>query len=176
MIPQPTGRLVDLADRGEPGVALVVARTLPVSTADAWAFVTEPERTAAWFGPWTGEARAGAEIDIVLAAEEGAPTTRVTIAECEPGRRVRLLADDEHGSWDLSLEVAEAEAGVDAPRAATVTLIHRLDDVSGVGDIGPGWEFYLDRLAAAVDGSASLPFDAYYPAQREHYVGLAAAR
>ena len=37
--------------------------------------------------------------------------------------------------------------------------------------VGPGWEYYLDRLVAAESGGdpASLDFDDYYPSQSEHY-------
>jgi hypothetical protein len=38
--------------------------------------------------------------------------------------------------------------------------------------VGPGWEYYLDRLVAAETGGdvAAIDFDRdYYPAMQEHY-------
>ena len=37
--------------------------------------------------------------------------------------------------------------------------------------VGPGWEYYLDRLVAAETGAdvAAIDFDDYYPAQSDHY-------
>jgi hypothetical protein len=38
-----------------------------------------------------------------------------------------------------------------------------------VGSFGPGWEFYLDALAASRDGAAVPDFNDYYPAQKEYF-------
>lgn len=37
--------------------------------------------------------------------------------------------------------------------------------------MGPGWEYYLDRLAASLDGRdvTTVVWEAYWPHQREHY-------
>jgi hypothetical protein len=41
-----------------------------------------------------------------------------------------------------------------------------------VGEIGPGWEYYLDNLVAS-RGDGPLPtFDTYYPAQKAYFMGL----
>ena len=48
----PSGRLVQSAD----GNAVVVSRTFRAPIEDVWASVTEPDRTARWFGTWTGDA------------------------------------------------------------------------------------------------------------------------
>jgi hypothetical protein len=38
------------------------------------------------------------------------------------------------------------------------------------GEIGPGWEYYLDMLVAARDGSPEPDFDAYFPAMKPYFV------
>ena len=37
--------------------------------------------------------------------------------------------------------------------------------------VGPGWEYYLDRLVAAETGGdvGSIVWDDYYPGQADHY-------
>lgn len=45
-----------------------------------------------------------------------------------------------------------------------------LSDRKLAGDVGPGWEYYLDMLVAAREGEALPSFDDYYPAQRAHYL------
>ena len=45
-------------------------------------------------------------------------------------------------------------------------------DHDDVPSVGPGWEYYLDRLVAAETGGdpATVDFDRdYYPAMAEHY-------
>ena len=55
----PSGQLVQTAD----GNALVVSRTFRAPIEDVWASVTEPERTARWFGTWKGDAAPGRMIN-----------------------------------------------------------------------------------------------------------------
>lgn len=52
--------------------------------------------------------------------------------------------------------------------------MHHLDDGVDVGSVGPGWEYYLDMLAASRDGSAVPDFGDYFPAQQAYYQGLEA--
>jgi hypothetical protein len=38
--------------------------------------------------------------------------------------------------------------------------------------VGPGWEYYLDSLAASREGQPLPTLDAYYPAQKAHFTSL----
>ncbi|MEO3888984.1 hypothetical protein [Nonomuraea sp. B5E05] len=40
------------------------------------------------------------------------------------------------------------------------------------GDVGPGWEYYLDMLVASRDGSPTPDFHDYHPAMQAYYRGL----
>ena len=51
------------------------------------------------------------------------------------------------GQWHLELDLVEA-AGV-----TTLTFAQRLHDPALARDVGPGWEYYLDRLVAAQAGA-----------------------
>jgi len=44
-----------------------------------------------------------------------------------------------------------------------------LTGTEGVGEVGPGWEYYLDALVASRDGQPAPDFDDYYPAMKEHF-------
>src|SRR5207248_7842997 len=65
MSPTPTGRLF--------GNDLVLTRTFHAPVADVWASLTDPERTARWFGPWKGDAAPGRTIQVQMAHEESQP-------------------------------------------------------------------------------------------------------
>ena len=78
MSPTPTG---EVRHTGE-GRDLVLVRELPGSIADAWASLTESERTGRWFASWTGDGRVGGAITLTLVAEEGSPTAEATIEAC----------------------------------------------------------------------------------------------
>ncbi|GIJ43994.1 hypothetical protein Val02_08800 [Virgisporangium aliadipatigenens] len=155
MNPTPTGRLL--------GKDLVLTRTFRASVDDVWASVTEPERTARWYGPWRGEAGPGREIEIQMIHEEGQPWTRMTIDACEPPRRLALSAVNDWGSWHLELELSERDG------VTELTFTHHLTDTDAVGDFGAGWEFYLDALVHAREGRPMPSFDDYYPAMKEHF-------
>jgi uncharacterized protein YndB with AHSA1/START domain len=163
MSPVPTGRLF----RTDTGSDLVLTRTFRASAEDVWASLTEPERTARWFGPWEGEAAPGASIKVRLMFEEGTPSMDMRIDACEPPRRLALSAVDEAGTWRTELLLSDVEGGT------RLRFVHHLDTTEGIGDVGPGWEFYLDLLVAARDGAPPVQFGDYYPALKPYYDGLA---
>jgi uncharacterized protein YndB with AHSA1/START domain len=155
MSPTPTGRLF--------GNDLVLTRTFRAPVADVWASLTDPDRTARWYGPWKGDAAPGQTIQVQMVHEEGEPWMDMTIDACEAPHRLALSADNEYGSWHLDLTLAET-AGV-----TELVFTQHLTDTDGVGDLGPGWEYYLDALVAARDGRPMPSFDDYYPAQKDHF-------
>lgn len=157
--PRPTGRLVE----GPEGIDLVVTRILPGSVRDTWASITEPERTARWVGRWEGTGAPGETIRLQMGFEEDSPWTDVKIIECEAPHRLRVLTISDHGSWDLSLELSAA-----GERSELRLVQHRVAP-SEVGEIGPGWEYYLDQLVASTTGSPLPNWDHYYPGQREYF-------
>jgi len=155
MSPTPTGRLF--------GNDLVLTRTFRAPAADVWASLTDPERTARWFGPWKGDAAPGATIQVQLMQEESQPWMDFRIDACEPPRRLAISAVDDHGSWHLDLVLTE-DGDVTELR-----FTQHLTDTAGVGEIGPGWEFYLDALVAAREGRALPRFEDYHPSMKEHF-------
>ena len=160
----PTGRLSTTPD----GTDLTLTRTFRALAEDVWASLTEPERTARWYGTWTGEATPGATIKVQMGYEEGTPWTDMRIEACEPGRRLSLSSVDDNGAWHLELLLSwSAETGTTELR-----FVHHLPSPDGVGEIGPGWEYYLDMLAASRSGAATPTFDDYYPAMKPYYDAL----
>jgi uncharacterized protein YndB with AHSA1/START domain len=146
----------------------VLTRTFRAPIDDVWASVTESERTARWFGSWTGEPGPGRTIHVTMGFEEGAEAQAMTIAACEAPRHLALRSESEYGIWHLELHLAEA-AGVTELR-----FTQHLDDKLNVGDVGPGWEYYLDNLVASREGRPPVDFKDYYPAQKAYYEEQAA--
>lgn len=163
MTPTPTGRLLGTAE----GTDLVLSRTLRASLDDVWASVTESERTARWFGPWEGEAAPGKTIKVQMAYEEQAPWCDLRIDACEPPRHLAVSLIDAAGTWRMELHLSEADG------ATSLRLVHHLDRDAPLGEIGPGWEYYLDMLLAARERATPPDFDDYYPAQKAYFEGLA---
>ncbi len=159
MSPQPTGRVVSTTD----GRDLVLTRTFEADIDDVWASITEPERTARWFAAWSGEPEVGATIRYRLTFEEGAEEADMRIDACEPPRLLAVSASDDYGSWRL-----EARLSQTGP-TTTLEFVQHLDDSADVGSIGPGWEYYLDMLAAVRDGRPQPVFNDYFPAQQQYY-------
>jgi uncharacterized protein YndB with AHSA1/START domain len=153
--PTPTGRLF--------GDDLVLTRTFRAPIDDVWASLTEPERTARWFGPWKGDATPGNAVQVQMSLEEGAPWMDLTIEACEPPRRLALSAVDDYGSWHLDLTLTESDG------VTELRFTHHLTGSENVGEVGPGWEFYLDALVASREGRPLPDFNDYFPAQRAHF-------
>ncbi|MFF5173378.1 SRPBCC domain-containing protein [Micromonospora sp. NPDC000089] len=85
------------------------------------------------------------------------------IVACEPPYRLALTAGDEQGAWHLDLVLTETADGT------RLRFTQHLAGLDGVGEIGPGWEYYLDRLLAAREGQPAPDFADYYPSMKEHF-------
>jgi uncharacterized protein YndB with AHSA1/START domain len=159
--PVPNGRIV----RGPDGLDLVVTRTLPGSMQDAWASITEPERTARWVGRWEGTGAPGETIRVQMGFEDDSPWVEATITECEAPHRLRVRTLSGEGSWDLSFELTGSGD------RSHLRFVHHGVIGGEVGDVGPGWEYYLDQLVAtSIDPDASLPsWGDYFPTQQEYF-------
>ncbi|MCA2219174.1 SRPBCC family protein [Jidongwangia harbinensis] len=158
----PTGRLFTTAT----GTDLVLHRSFRAPAEDVWASITEPDRTARWFGPWEGDAGPGRTIKVRMAYEEQEPWLDVRIDACEPPTRLALSTVDESGTWHLELLVSGSDGGTE------LRFVQHLESDAGIGEIGPGWEYYLDLLVAARDGTPRPSFDDYYPAMKPYFEGL----
>jgi uncharacterized protein YndB with AHSA1/START domain len=158
------GRLV----RTPEGRDLVIVRTFRAPIEDVWASITESERTARWWGPWTGEPGAGRTIRYTMAFEAEGPASEMLIEACEPPRHLAVRAINDYGDWRLEAHLSESD-GVTEMR-----FTQHLDDKTNIGDVGPGWEYYLDNLVASRTGDKMPDFNDYYPSQKQYYLDLAA--
>lgn len=148
---------------------VVYTRTFRAPIEDVWAAVTEPARLERWVGTWSGDPADG-QVDFRMTAEgEDAPVEVHRILVCEPPRRLvtRTSAPDagSGGDWQLELDLEERDG------VTTLTFAQAMSDPETAQSVGPGWDYYLDRLVAAEAGGdvAAIDFEDYYPAQSEHY-------
>jgi len=171
---EPTGR----RETRSFGKAVVFDRRLPVGIDDAWAAFADPDRLQRWIGVWEGDPRSGTVVFRMTAESADAPEESVQIQECTPAKRLRLRigvlerpdqADQPEQHWDYEIDFAESGG------ATTVTFAASANGIYPVSDTAPGWEYYLDRLAADYGGTdvARIDFSRdYYPAMCEHYRAL----
>lgn len=158
----PNGRL----EPTTAGYDLKITRTLPLASFHAWQYITEPQFTERWIGRWEGTGAVGQTVRLMLRFEEEQPGADLEILECEPPRRLRVKTTEDNAAWDLAIDLADADGHSD--------LLFTMYDVDpdAIGEIGPGWEYYLDQLDAAISGDTLPNFDDYYPAQRSYYENL----
>jgi uncharacterized protein YndB with AHSA1/START domain len=155
MSKQPTGHL-----RGND---LILTRSFKAPIQDVWESVTKSERTERWFGKWEGDAKPGNTIRIMMMFEQGAAWKDAMINTCEAPHHLELTTTGRYGSH-LELKLREANG------VTELEFTHHLSDRSGVGDYGPGWEYYLDNLVASRDGAALPKFEDYHPSQKPYYL------
>jgi uncharacterized protein YndB with AHSA1/START domain len=129
----------------------------PASAEDVWASLTEPDRTARWFGPWEADAAPGRTIKVQMVFEDQAPWGKLHIEACDPPQRPAVSMADESGTWRMELLVREANGSTE------LRLVHHLDTEDQLGEVGPGWKYYLDLLAATRHSSPKPDFDDYLP-------------
>lgn len=129
--------------RDDHGLRLEFVRTFVASIEQVWRAVTDPDELAAWIGTWRGDPEAGA---VEFRMNEGGDYSPVRIVECTPPRRLVLEMLSADGPWPLSVELTHADD------TTTMVFVHRLAEPYDASGVGPGWQFYLDRLDARVAG------------------------
>lgn len=155
----PTGRIIST----DAGRDLVLTRTFRAPIDDVWASITESERTARWFASWTGDAAPGHTIRCRLTLEDGAPESDMLIEACDPPRHLAVSTTDDYGTWRLEAHLTEHD-GITEMR-----FVHHIDPSANAGEVGPGWEYYLDMLVASRDETEHPVFDDYFPSMKGYY-------
>jgi len=150
--------------------SVVVDRTFRAPIESVWAAVTESDRLERWVGTWSGDPASGSVLFRMNAQGDDILPETFTIETCDPPHRIALTSnvEGEQTVWHFLLELTE-DAGT-----TTLSFSQSVPDAEMAAGVGPGWEYYLDRLVAAETGTdvAALDFGAYYPAQADHYRGL----
>ena len=88
------------------------------------------------------------------------------IRECDEPRRLAVTSRVGQQRWYLDVDLSEADG------VTTLAFSQPDVDPEDALSVGPGWEFYLDRLVAAETGGdlASIDFERdYYPAMADYY-------
>ncbi|MGO1225610.1 MULTISPECIES: hypothetical protein [unclassified Brachybacterium] len=166
------------------GPDLVLTRTVAAPAARIWEHLNRSELLGTWFGTFTGDPASGS-VMVAMTADPGeASASEYTIHACEPGRLLTVSSSMEEGTWRLSLELADADTGVgpgadDADGAGSgmtrLALRHHDVPLEMLQYVGPGWEWYLDRLLGAVTGG-TIPgmdvWDSEYMSLGEAYAAL----
>ncbi|PPB49455.1 polyketide cyclase [Arthrobacter pityocampae] len=140
---------------------LVFTRSFAATIADVWTACTDPGRMQGWIGTWTG-APASGEIVLRMTAEgDDVPEEVYLVEVCEPPRRLRVRSRDSapfsaDGSgprvaWQHTLELSEADG------ATLLQFTQAVPDgpvgAAMAASVGPGWDYYLDRLDAVIGGT-----------------------
>ena len=158
----PTGTIVERDGRH----VLVQTREFRAPIEDVWAAVTDSERLARWVGSWEGDPASGSvQFRMLFEGEDHAPET-MTIRVCEPPHRLHLTSQAGDDVWLLELDLTHRDG------VTTLTFSQPGVTQEQAGGVGPGWDYYLDRLVDAETGAdpALRDFDRdYYPATAEHY-------
>ncbi len=159
----PNGRIQRDGD-GRP--MLVITREFTAPIEDVWASVTEPSRMKRWIGTFSGDPASGSVQFRMTAEGADAPAEEVEILECEPPRLLDVVTRTPDGQWHLRVALSEVDG------RTVLTFTQPEIEPTQAESVGPGWEFYLDRLGAALSGGdvTAIDFDRdYYPAMLEYY-------
>ncbi len=158
---KPTGQVTREGER----LILTITREFRAPIGDVWAAVTESARLGRWIGTYTGDPKSG-RVAFLMTAEGATEPEEMEIRECVPPRVLRVTSHVGEEQWHLDLLLGELDG------VTTLTFTQPDIDPVAAESVGPGWEYYLDRLVAAETGGevAEIDFERdYYPAMQEHY-------
>lgn len=163
---EPTGTLTD------DGTTLVLSRTVSAPITEVWAAATESDLLGQWFATWEGDPADGFVLLSMTAEAESGPPVRCDITECIAPTRLVVATVNDWGSWNLAIDLTEADGEA---AGTTILFCHRDLEAGTVGSIGPGWEWYLDRLVALLDGTPLPSLEAFddYMTSSDAYTAMA---
>jgi uncharacterized protein YndB with AHSA1/START domain len=161
MSAKPTGRLAHRED----GLYLMLNRLFPAPIEDVWASLTRPAELQKWIGTYSGSPATGA-VKFLMSAEEDAAWEYVSILECHPPRRFAGDFGEGDDEWRALFHLVEGDG------MTTLTFGQRLHSAAEASTVGPGWDYYLDRLVAARAGAPLPQWEHYYPAHAQFYKDL----
>lgn len=148
---------------------LVMTREFRAPVDDVWAAVTESDRLARWIGTWSGDPAEGKVLFQMRYEGDDASSEEFIIDECDPPHRLAITTEAPYEAdqvtWHLELDLAETDG------VTTLTFAQSVPDPAMAESVGPGWDYYLDRMVVAESGGdvAAVVFDDYYPALSGHY-------
>lgn len=142
---------------------LVLERHLTAPIEQVWHVLTDPDRMSSWMGTWRGDPGTG-RVEFQMIAHEGQdfPFEPWVVEACEEASRLAIRSDmdDPSQNWILEVRLTEraddpatAMAGAAGDTVATTLVFTQvITPAINIGDVGPGWEYHLDRLVSVVDG------------------------
>lgn len=145
---------------------LLLQRQFRADIEDVWASVTESSWTARWIGSWAGATGEGTVLTFTMTAEDSAEPEEVTILECREPHHLLTRFETESGAWYLGLDLQQID------EVTTLTFSQVLQQGEDVTHVGPGWEYYLDRLVAVRSETPMPNWDDYYPTLVGYYTNL----
>jgi len=164
--PIPTGTLAP----GRHGPELQLTRRVRHDIDEVWAAFTDSDLLEPWIGRFEGDPRDGVVTFFMTSEGAEIPGERATIVECTPPEHYAVETEVGDQIWHLAVTL-------DHDEGVTTVLFTQLAEDTDLASVGPGWEYYLDRLVASLGGGdvASINWDHYFPAMSEYYAGLSAS-
>ncbi|WP_083504516.1 SRPBCC domain-containing protein [Nesterenkonia jeotgali] len=161
--PEPTGTL----GHSPHGTELQFRRRFPEPPEIIWAALTDSAQLQRWIGRWEGDPASGRVTFLMTAEGQDAPAEECRILDCTPPRSLTLETSAGQNIWHLRLALDHAEG------TTTLLFAQRTGD-EPLGSIGPGWEYYLDRLAAVLADRDpdQVAWKDYYPTMSRYYEQL----
>lgn len=147
------------------GLYLQFDRLFHAPIEDVWFSLTNPTAMQAWIGTYTGRPATGG-VRFMMTFEDNPEWQNVSILECDPPHR--FLADSGPAPTGMRVFCHLVEGG----GMTTLTLGQRLPNPADAASMGPGWDYYLDRLAAARASRPMPAWEEYYPALSRFYQEL----
>ena len=132
---------------------LVIGRCLPQPIGEVWNALTDPVRIGAYFAEPEGDFRRGGDYSVPGFA-------RGTILRCDAPRLLTVSWIPPQGNTaELEFHLTDEDGAtrVDLRYASVRKRFAVMDPEVDEWAAGPGWEFFLDSLAAHLDGREPHP-------------------
>jgi len=151
---------------------LVIGRDLRQPIGEVWSALSDPSRVGAYFAEPRGELRRGGEYEL-------AGFSSGTILRCDAPRMLTVSWLPPHGNpgeLEIHLTDVDGSTRVELLYASVRKKFAVIDPEVTAWAAGPGWEFFLDRLDAHIQGREMGPPVASWGEMEEAELELYRAR
>lgn len=127
---------------------VVIGRSVPQPIGEVWSAISDPARLGAYFEEPHGDFRRGGEFEVPGIASG-------TILRCDPPRLLTVSWIPPHGkAGELEIHLSDEDGStrLELRYASVRKRFSVIDPEGSEWAAGAGWEFFVDNLAANLEG------------------------
>ncbi|OIH86067.1 hypothetical protein BLJ79_04530 [Arthrobacter sp. UCD-GKA] len=144
---------------------IVITRSVEVTPQRLWETFTDATALAGWIGVLRTDEATGKRTFSMLEGVQESDPEELDITRCRAPHELEYTTTSKFGGWGMGLVIRPAAGGCE------LEFHQVLGDADDPRNMGPGWEYYMQRAIAHTLGEDpdEVAWDEFYPALADAY-------